>query len=294
MNRCKGPIANAYVQSTVEAACRAIEEQGFAIIPNLISSHLAGKLARRALASPRSSPGHAGWEAFVAMLNHDITFAELVGHPTVLAIVRRLIGGRSVPAPNAFAWPEADQIRLMNCDALVAHPGSESGWWHLDPPMGQLSPARLVPDFPIVVNVMWMLTPFSKNNGATRVLPFSHLKRAVPPPTREPLNGELHVCGGAGSIAIIPNITWHAASPNRTKKDRVALACSYVPWWVNRLTLDSYPVTMETYQALPGVVQALTRHQLQWNMDFTNPTTKRRLKSPEAKDSSKLDRPSRR
>ena len=257
-------------QTAVEAACQSLDDRGFAMLPNLISADDANKLGALALASPQRMPGHAGWEAYVALLNHDLAFARLVGHPTVLAIVRRLIGGRTIPAPNAFAWPEDDQIRLMNCDALIAHPGSESGWWHVDPPMGQLNPARSLPDFPIVVNVMWMLTTFTKENGATRVLPRSHRNRSVPPPTREPLDGELHVCGPPGSVAIVPNTTWHVASPNTTPEDRIAVACAYVPWWVNRLTPDTYPVTNETYQELPPVVQALTKHQLNWNMDFKN------------------------
>lgn len=260
-------------QTAVETACQSLDDVGYAIVPDLISVEDARRLADLASTSSNRMPGHRGWEARVALLNHDPAFARLVAHPTALATVRRLIGGRTIPAPNAFAWPEEDQIRLMNCDALVAHPGSESGWWHVDPPMGQLNPARSLPDFPIVVNVMWMLTPFTKENGATRVLPGSHRLRRVPPATREPLDGELHACCGPGSIVIIPNTTWHVASPNSTSEDRIAVACAYVPWWVNRLTPDCYPVTPETYEKLPPVVQALTKHQLNWNMDFKNAVT---------------------
>ena len=104
-------------------------------------------------------------------------------------------------------------------------------------------------------------------------MPGSYRLRRVPPATREPLDGELHACCGPGSIVIIPNTTWHVASPNSTSEDRIAIACAYVPWWVNRLTPDCYPVTPETYEKLPPVVQALTKHQLNWNMDFKNAVT---------------------
>ncbi|MEO2046025.1 MAG: phytanoyl-CoA dioxygenase family protein [Pirellulales bacterium] len=254
--------------SAVKLACDAIEDQGFAVLENVLPAEQAERLVQLVKTAPNQVPGHKGWDAYVALLNHDVAFADLVGHPLTLAIVRHLLGGRAEAAPNAFAWDEHDQIHLMNCDALVAHPGSESGYWHLDPPMGQLNPNRPVPDFPLSVNVMWLLTDYNKKNGATRVLPRSHLKRQVPPPTRDPLEGEVFLTAPAGSVAIVPNTIWHVASPNRTDRNRVAVACCYVPWWINRLTPDCYPITEEVYRRLPEPVQAMTKFQLDWNMDF--------------------------
>lgn len=118
-----------------------------------------------------------------------------------------------------------------------------------------------------------MLTPFNEQTGATRVLPGSHQNRCLPPPTQEPMEGEVYCCGSPGSVAIIPNIIWHAAGANGTKEPRIGVACNYQPWWVGRLTMDIYPVKREVWETLPPEAQALTKHQLEWNTDFQGKLT---------------------
>jgi len=248
-----------------EALARQAEEDGFVILKNMIPEEKATLFAGLVASAPRGTP-EQGWEARTGLLDHDVTFAELVTHPTVLAIVRELIGGRTKPVPNAHAWPVEDQVRLDCCDALVAHPGSESGWWHLDSPMAQLNPSRPVPDFPITVNVIWMATSFSRANGATRVMPRSHLLRRVPDASRESLPGEFHLCGDPGDVGIIPNTTWHAASPNQTNDDRIGVACYYVPWWVSCTNPDITPIRLSSFERLPEAAQVLIQHQLQWHV----------------------------
>ena len=247
------------------AYARQIEEEGFVILKNMIPETQAAKFADLVSSAPCGTV-KLGWEARTELLDHDAAFAELVTHPTVLAIVHELIGGRTEPAPNAHAWPSEDQIRLECCDALIAHPDSESGWWHLDPPMAQLNPRRPVPDFPISVNAIWMATPFTQANGATRVMPRSHLLRRVPDATRESLSGEFYLCGNPGDVAIVPNMTWHAASPNRTDTDRIGVGCCYAPWWVGCISPDITPIKVNSFERLPKQAQTLIRHQLQWSV----------------------------
>ena len=153
-------------------------------------------------------------------------------------------------------------------DGLVAHPGSDPGVWHNDPPIGQLHPDRPLPEFPFTVNIMWILTPFSQETGGTRVLTGSHRLRRIPEPTTADLDGQVTVTAPAGSVAIIANTCWHAAGANRSSQQRVAVNCNYAPWWLGRITADIYPVRPEVYQSLPPQVQALTKHQLNWNTDF--------------------------
>ena len=138
----------------------------------------------------------------------------------------------------------------------------------MDPPMGQLNPSRPLPDFPIAVNAIWILTPFREETGATRVLPGSAQMRRLPPATRDPLAGQIVCSGAPGSVLIVPNTTWHAAGANRSDAPRVAVASNYQPWWIGRLTMDIYPIRREIWERLPPDAQALTKHQLDWNMEF--------------------------
>lgn len=257
----------------IERALQAIETDGFVLLEDAISSVEAAELAELVLSSPERAAGVRGYEFVVSLLNYDIRFQKLVTHPSVLELTRQLIGGRTEPGSQFFTWPVEDQVRLGSVDGLLAHPGSEPGNWHLDSPMGQLNPARPVPDFPIGVNSFWILTPFTKETGATRAMPGSHKLRRLPPATNDSLAGEMVCCGSPGSVVIMPNTVWHAAGSNGSKQPRVGVAAFYQPWWVGRLTMDMYPVSRDVWKTLSPEAQALTRHQLDWNTDFQGALT---------------------
>ena len=257
----------------VPRAIEALDTDGYVVLENAVSADAAADLAESVMTAPQRAPGVSDYEFVVCLLNHDARFLQLAMHPTVLELARHLLGGRTVPAPNAFAWPPEDQVRLGSVDGLVAHGGSEPGWWHMDSPMGQLNQSRPLPDFPILVNAIWMLTPFSERTGATRALPGSHHYRRLPPPTQEFMEGEVSCCGSAGSVAIIPNTIWHAAGANQTEQPRIGVACNYQPWWVGRLTMDVYPISREVWKTFPPEAQELTKHQLEWNTDFQGKLT---------------------
>ena len=58
---------------------------------------------------------------------------------------------------------------------------------------------------------------------------------------------------------------WHAAGANRTAEPRVGLACSYIPWYLGRVTMDLVPIAPEVHAALRTEQgRALTRHMLGW------------------------------
>ncbi|MBI82355.1 MAG: hypothetical protein CMJ81_04090 [Planctomycetaceae bacterium] len=262
------PAMQALPAHDVERALQAIEMDGFVLLEDAISAAEAAELAGLVLSAPDRAPGIRGYEFVVSLLNHDSRFEKLVTHPSVLELARHLIGGRTDTASQHFTWPVEDQIRLGSVDGLLAHPGSEFGHWHLDSPMGQLNPARPVPDFPIGVNSFWILTPFTKETGATRAMPGSHKLRHLPPATNDSLAGEVVCCGTPGSVVVMPNTVWHAAGSNVSKKPRIAVAAFYQPWWVGRLTMDMYPVRRDVWKTLSSGAQALTKHQLGWNTDF--------------------------
>ena len=252
----------------IPRAIEALETDGYVVLENAVSADLAADLAESVMRAPQRAPGVTGYEFVLCLLNHDIRFLQLAMHPTVLELAGFLLGGRTEPAPNAFAWPTEDQLRLGSVDGLMVHGGSEAGWWHMDSPMGQLNQSRPLPDFPVLMNAIWMLTPFNERTGATRVFPGSHHHRRLPPPTQDFVEGEVFCCGSPGTVAIIPNTIWHAAGANRTKQPRIGVACNYQPWWIGRLTMDTYPVSREVWETFPPKAQQLTKHQLEWNTDF--------------------------
>ncbi|GIT31210.1 MAG: hypothetical protein Ct9H300mP1_32560 [Planctomycetaceae bacterium] len=235
----------------------------------------AAELAELVLSSPTRSPGVSGYEFVVCLMNHDLRFLKLAMHPTVLELARHQLGGRTEPAPNAFAWPVEHQILLGSVDGLVAHSGSDPGWWHMDSPRGPTKPkSRPLPDFPFPGKTDLDADPFFREEtgrpACCREASTSATFRRQP---GKALEGQLTVVLRPVALSCCQTPSGTPAGTNQTQQPRVAVACNYQPWWVGRLTMDAYPFDREVWEKMPPEAQALTRHQLEWNTDFSGELT---------------------
>ena len=248
-----------------DAARQCLDEQGYVLFDKVLDQEKAARLARKVLDAPRREIVGETYEGTAGLLDYAPEFAELIIHPQILSLVHYLVGGRSESTDNAFAWPQEDRVRVFCVDALISHPGSRAQCWHRDPPAHQaVRQGRPLPDFATSVNVLWILTPFSRITGATRVLPGSHRSRQMPPATCDKLEGEISLTADPGSVALVPNTLWHAAGANRSEHARIMVSCAFNPWWIGRLSPDNDPISRRTWEQLPPVAQQLTEHQLYW------------------------------
>ena len=142
--------------------------------------------------------------------------ADLIEHPAVLALARAALGQDCV---------------LSDCSATSIGAHTEGGSWHVDVPLGQLS--EPLPDFPLTTQNAWMLDDFTEENGATRVVPGSHLTRRKPQWSEDTVEeNEIALTAPAGSVAMWLSNTWHRSGPNRTEKPRRAVLCYYCRSWI--------------------------------------------------------------
>lgn len=78
-----------------------------------------------------------------------------------------------------------------------------------------------------VVTTIWMLDDFTTANGATRVVPGSHvIARPIPRSYAQPLArhpGEKIITGAAGSVLIFNGHLWHSGTRNDTSRPRRAV-----------------------------------------------------------------------
>ena len=88
------------------------------------------------------------------------------------------------------------------------------------------------PHVPLVCNTMWALTDFTEDNGATRLVPRTHLRE------RSPELGEPHETIPAtmkkGSVLVFNGSLWHGGGANRTSERRVGLAMNYCAGWMRQ------------------------------------------------------------
>jgi len=88
------------------------------------------------------------------------------------------------------------------------------------------------PHVPVVCNTMWALTDFTEANGATRLVPGSHLADASPDVTKsyDSIAAEMP----KGSVLIWHGSLWHGGGENCTDQRRVGIAMNYCAGWIRQ------------------------------------------------------------
>ena len=187
--------------------------------------------------------GGAGYETLFGMMNHDDRVWDCAFHPDTVAIARHLLG---------------DTCRAVEACCKPNWPGSAGQWpLHVD----SAGDFARVPDIPWMINTIWMLSDFTVENGATRVVPMSHRSRLKRPPTDLEADDPMvrGVTGRAGSVMLWHGGLLHGAGPNVSDGDvRVGLNVAYYPRWMNNWVEGGHqPLWPTTYERMPPAFRAL-------------------------------------
>lgn len=170
------------------------------------------------------------------LLNKGDEFFGLIDHPLACRLIESVLG------PH---W-------LVSCvDAQVQHPGSRTmplhtdQWWMPPPVPGDEVHTRpstlargtgtaldpLERSGPVsaamAANVMWMVTDFTEENGATRVVPRSHLSGRQPDASVPHKVASVPACGEAGTAFVFDARLWHGAGENRTADPRFGVTTMF-------------------------------------------------------------------
>jgi ectoine hydroxylase-related dioxygenase (phytanoyl-CoA dioxygenase family) len=88
------------------------------------------------------------------------------------------------------------------------------------------------PHVPIICNTMWAITDFEDANGATRLVPGSHLASEAPTPLKdyETIPAEMP----KGSVLVWVGSLWHGGGANRTQERRVGMAMNYCAGFIRQ------------------------------------------------------------
>ncbi len=149
----------------------------------------------------------AGTRRLANLVDKGEFFREIVAMPRILEQIQAVIGPNfklsSLNARSANPHSESDQPLHVDMGGIP----DEEGYW--------------------VCNTIWMLDDFTPDNGATRVVPGTHLLKKLPqdvlPDVFAPHPDQELVLGKAGTVVVMNAHAWHGGTANRTAAPRRAL-----------------------------------------------------------------------
>jgi ectoine hydroxylase-related dioxygenase (phytanoyl-CoA dioxygenase family) len=197
----------------------ALMDDGYAILRGVLPADFVAAieedLAPRYAATPFCEGGFYGarTKRFGRLLIRSPHMIDLVTHPAILALAEAALG------------PWCDRIQLNLTQAIELHPGALAQFPHRDQAMWQ----GVTGEVEYLVNVMWPLTPFTGENGATLIWPRSHGAEAL---EAEPRTRAIVAEADPGDAIVFLGSTLHGAGGNRTRGVRRGIIVSYCLGWL--------------------------------------------------------------
>jgi hypothetical protein len=262
------------MMTAVEALDR-LEVDGWCVLPQAIPSGAVEEIRRRVEAAVErhgtvDSARRVGTRK--GLIAVEQSFSPHLADSRLLEIAETLLG---------------PHYRISFTTAHINYPENPRGPWHSDWPFNQSNAGHIPSPYPDAVfhlTTIWMLSPFSVDNGGTFIVPGSH-RRSHNPSGNDgvdpmaPCAGEIQATGNAGDVLVFDSRLWHATAPNRTDRPRVALAVRFAPWWLQldilmpgsderkRMVEETggrenwiQSISSEQYESLPEKVRPLFRH----------------------------------
>ena len=259
-------------------ALARIHQDGYVVLEGLLSpteldairAALAKHLGRRAL-------GRNNFEGFetervYSLVARGAVFEGLVEHPRILALCDALL------EPSYL---------LTASQAICIHPGETPQPFHTDDAFYRIARPRDA----VSVSTIFAIDPFTIENGATQIVPGSHLwsdarvesllahvaldfvppeggaearvPRPAPPPSE--LVGDARVVDvtmSAGSVVVFLGTLVHRGGQNRSKASRLALSNQYCAPWARQQENFLLSVPPERARRMPSRVQALLGYSI--------------------------------
>jgi len=163
-------------------------------------------------------PGTNGFEGRAThrvynLLAHGELYQQIPVHPVVLPLMRHLMG---------------DSPLVSSLSSITIGPGETAQPIHAD---DQVMPLPK-PHRAVTANSMWAITDFIEANGATRIIPGSHLL------DHSHVYGQHYdsICAEmtAGSILVWHGSLWHGGGANVTDQRRMGIAMNYCAGWIRQ------------------------------------------------------------
>ncbi|HEY3842299.1 MAG TPA: phytanoyl-CoA dioxygenase family protein [Acidimicrobiales bacterium] len=228
---------------------RRIAEDGYTILPNVIEAELVDEIDETLLKLEHDLgilPADNLFEGLHTtriynLLVHGKTFEKIPVHANVLPVVEGVLD------PGCL---------ISSLSSIAIGPDEQAQPIHAD---DQLIPLTR-PHVPIICNTMWAITDFTEENGATRLIPGSHLRDEAPNPLElyETIPAEME----KGSVLVWVGSVWHGGGANRTKTRRVGIAMNYCAGYIRQQENQQLGIPPQLVKQFPRRLQELVGYSV--------------------------------
>ncbi len=197
-----------------------IRRDGFTIVENAIEPDLVEALNASLVRLEREldvRPAMNGFEGHKTvriynLLARGAPFERVPVHEQVLPLVEAILGaGCLISSLSSIAIDAGEKAQPIHADDMVI-------------PLAK-------PHIPIICNSMWALTDFTDANGATRLVPGSHVKdNPAYGGSYETVPAEMK----KGSVLVWDGALWHGGGANRTGERRTGIAMNYCAGFIRQ------------------------------------------------------------
>lgn len=213
------PVSDIRTDDAPPDALTKLREEGYVILRELIPSEQVEAI--RAELEPHFGPfGRNPFEGektqrCYALLAKAPSIAALVEHPAVLALVDQFL------SPSYLLWGAL---------AVNLHPGETRQDYHCDDDAG--APPR--PRVAQGISSMWAIDDFTEENGATELIPRSHLAGPGDVPNADDARSVTAIMP-AGSVLVWQGPLYHRGGANRSKRKRLGITLQYCQPWLRQI-----------------------------------------------------------
>jgi ectoine hydroxylase-related dioxygenase (phytanoyl-CoA dioxygenase family) len=235
--------------TVVDNHLQQIAENGFAVLEGVIEPDLVDALDEDLQRLERDLgivPADNVFEGLRTtriynLLAHGRLYERIPTYPGVLEVVEKVLD------PG---------LLISSLSSIAIGPGEDGQPIHAD---DQLIPLPR-PHAQIICNTMWALTDFTEENGATRVVPGSHLYEQAPDPREqhETIAAEME----KGSVLVFVGSLWHGGGANRTDKRRVGVAMNYCAGYIRQQENQQLGLPRGLVRGFPRRLQELVGYSV--------------------------------
>jgi ectoine hydroxylase-related dioxygenase (phytanoyl-CoA dioxygenase family) len=223
-----------------------LRRDGYSVVESLLSADEAAAVREELRRISRAIPtGRNDFEGFktqriYALFAKTRVFDALAVHPLLLNVLDTILG---------------PSYHLSAPTGIDIAPGEKPQFLHHDDGIYPLP--RPHPE--VVLNSMWAFDDFTEDNGATRVVPGSHLWT-----DRMPVDPDetVTITMPAGSVLFIVGNLWHGGGANHTDQPRMGVLLEYAAGWLRQQETHTLAVPPEIVRTLEPRLQELLGYNI--------------------------------